>query len=313
MVAVKSRSKVLKDTTIDLEGKEVTISKILKEISQNNRYTNPNRLRLTYLKEDKQIAILDDTFFQSEDFSKNESLQLFVKDLGMQISWRLVFLIEYIGPIIVHSFLYYLSNCDSFRSKTFNSNVHYNSILNKVAFALIIFHYLKRELETLFIHKFSLATMPIFNVFKNSAHYWLLNGSIALGYFGYGFLLDDNMLFQMYSSLGLSDINTLISLMVLSEALNFYTHIRLRCWGDLQKLKGNTTKRVAINDGIFKALIAPNYTFEMWSWFWFTVIFKFNIFAVIFFAVSTIQMYLWAQKKNRKYGVKRAFFIPYLF
>lgn len=313
MAVVKSRSKALKDTTFDLKSENVTLSKILKEVSDNNRGINPNRLRLSYLKENKQIAILEETFFKSDEFANGESLQLYVKDLGMQISWRLVFLIEYIGPILIHTFFFYLSNCESIRERFFNSNVEYNPLLNKVAFALIIFHYLKRELESLFVHKFSLATMPIFNVFKNSAHYWLLNGAIALGYFGYGFFINDEKLFKIYSFLGLTDINTLISLMVLSEALNFYIHIRLRCWGDLQKMKGNTTKRVAINDGIFKALIAPNYTFEMWAWLWFTVIFKFNIFAIIFYIVSTVQMYLWAQKKNKKYNVRRAFFIPYLF
>jgi len=34
-------------------------------------------------------------------------------------------------------------------------------------------HFLKREYETFFIHKFSRVTMPRSNLYKNCAYYWL--------------------------------------------------------------------------------------------------------------------------------------------
>ncbi|KAF7864457.1 hypothetical protein EAF04_006591 [Stromatinia cepivora] len=79
-------------------------------------------------------------------------------NLGPQISWRTVFIVEYAGPILIHiaallarPYLYtYISHGGQL------SNTQFLSMI------LILQHYLKRELEIAFVHKFSATTMPFF-------------------------------------------------------------------------------------------------------------------------------------------------------
>lgn len=40
----------------------------------------------------------------------------------------------------------------------------------------MLIHFLKRELKTTSVHRFSNVTTPFRNVFKNSFHYWTLSG-----------------------------------------------------------------------------------------------------------------------------------------
>lgn len=49
---------------------------------------------------DKRMLLTD--FFTEEELAlaKREPIVLIYKDLGRQISWQLVFLIEYFGPIL---------------------------------------------------------------------------------------------------------------------------------------------------------------------------------------------------------------------
>lgn len=107
--------------------------------------------------------------FLTYDEIKGGSITLVFKDLGMQISWKLVFLVEYFGPILITGLLVGFSKQIYGESKPYTFN-------QKIGLAMVLGHYIKRELETLFVHRFSNDTMPFTNLFKNSTHYWVLMG-----------------------------------------------------------------------------------------------------------------------------------------
>ena len=91
-------------------------------------------------------------------------ITLKLKNLGPQITWKFVFFIEYLGPIVILPILYLLGQ-----------RAEYNEIQH-IALGMGILHYLKREFETGFVHVFSRASMPKSRCIKNCLHYWVLFG-----------------------------------------------------------------------------------------------------------------------------------------
>ena len=100
------------------------------------------------------------------------------------ISWRAVFLIEYFAPLIIHPLMYIWNfhighNTPSqvqrqvlfkqFSFATESGDIITDAFfITSLACAMVVLHFSKRELETVFVHRFSHATMPFRNVFKVS-------------------------------------------------------------------------------------------------------------------------------------------------
>lgn len=149
-------------------------------------------------------------------------------------------------------------------------------------------HFVKRELETLFIHRFSAATMPILNIFKNSAHYWLLAGV--------------NIAFWTYRpsapAAGAANpyiIYPALLLYVIGEVGNLYTHVVLR---NLRS-SGGTERGIPQGWG-FGLVTCPNYMFETVAWIGVGLV-TWSWSAVIFLAAALVPMGLWARKKESRY------------
>jgi hypothetical protein len=98
------------------------------------------------------------------------------KDYGPQIGYRAVFLIEYAGPLAIVA-LYALRPAAVFGAGAGAAPWAPAAVAGVVAWLL---HFAKRELETLFVHKFSRPTMPLKQLFVNCAYYWLF--ALFIGY-----------------------------------------------------------------------------------------------------------------------------------
>lgn len=211
---------------------------------------------------DKRMTL--DKFFTSEDVKSGEAITLVFKDLGLQISWKLVFLIEYFGPMLITA-LFVI-----FQKQIYGSTFKYN-MSQKIGLAMIFIHYIKRELETLFVHRFSNDTMPFLNVFKNSFHYWVLLGVGAMY-----FLLHPNYTPPAWGS---DQIHTgLLVAFCFFEFMNFQCHMVLR---NLRK-PGSSERGVPKGWG-FDLVSCANYFWESLCWLTFSV--STQCFGAYFFAI----------------------------
>ena len=231
---------------------------------------------------------------------KTDQLEVIFKDLGPQISWKQVFLIEYFGPLLIHPAINFMVY----------GNVNGGSVLQNTLMWMVILHFIKRELETLFVHRFSHATMPFLNVFKNSFHYWLLSGFwLAFDIYApkslYLKFLPAQL--QQLQFFDIARINQLhmwhlfwIMVWLWAEFSNLSTHIILK---NLRPA-GSRVRKIPHGYG-FSApfnLSCPNYYFESLSWFAFCMLCStYSVGAWVFLLVSSGQMYAWAQKKHKNY------------
>jgi very-long-chain enoyl-CoA reductase len=206
---------------------------------------------------------------------------------GPQIGWRTCYLIEYIGPLLIHPLMYLLRTYLYSTTKA-RSSFPPPSALQTLSLLLICIHFAKRVYETVFVHRFSAATMPFFNVFKNSAHYWLLAGV--------------NLAYWIYSPSGptANSANPLLT----------YPGLLLYCVGQFGTLNTHLTlrglrtaggKERGIPHGLgFNLVTCPNYMFETMVWVGMCLITR-SLATVLFSIVGVVQMALWAKKKEKTY------------
>lgn len=211
------------------------------------------------------------------EYIKTAEATLVLKDLGPQVSWKTVFLVEYAGPILITGVLL------AFRKQIYNTDLPL-SFRQKLGVAMVLGHYIKRELETVFVHRFSSETMPLVNIFKNSAHYWILFGVCNM----YWFLKPSKQESRV------KDIS-MAALFTLFEFLNLQTHLVLK---NLRK-EGSTERGIPRGWG-FNLVSSANYLWESCAWASFAVMAKVWG-SWVFLIFSFGQMLSWALKKHKRY------------
>lgn len=223
------------------------------------------------------------------------------------MAWRTVYVVEYFGPILFHLLVVnirpyiYLIPPYVYKDETETPITPVQWLL----FALFQLHFAKRELETMFLHKFSANTMPAFNIFRNSAFYWLLAGLLSA--------------YDIYAPQSLSARQELgpldyfgIALYACGEVCNFIVHKHL----STLRSRGGTEKGIpnCIGSGL---VTCPNYMFEVIAWTGVILISR-SWAVVAFIATGIVYMRGWSRDKEAalrklfgdKYKKKRYTMLP---
>nr|XP_012313212.1 very-long-chain enoyl-CoA reductase isoform X2 [Aotus nancymaae] len=240
---------------------------------------------------------------------------LYFRDLGAQISWVTVFLTEYAGPLFIYLLFYFRVPFIYGHKYDFTSSRH---TVVHLACICHSFHYVKRLLETLFVHRFSHGTMPLRNIFKNCTYYW-----------GFAAWMAYYINHPLYTppTYGAQQVKLALAIFVICQLGNFSIHMALR---DLRPagecllgaggqlgwvrgsdflfppcLPGSKTRKIPYPTKnpftwLFLLVSCPNYTYEVGSWIGFAIMTQ-CLPVALFSLVGFTQMTIWAKGKHRSY------------
>ncbi|SPP85244.1 very-long-chain enoyl-CoA reductase [Drosophila guanche] len=220
-----------------------------------------------------------------ESLSLRSGDKIYVKDLGPQIGWKTVFLAEYAGPLIVYLIFYFRPELVYGKAASIPI-----SLTTHIAAGCYTVHYAKRLLETIFVHRFSHATMPLRNLFKNCTYYW-----------GFTAYVSYHVNHPLYTSPCMCTVWAALGAFALCELGNFSIHIALR---NLRP-PGTKVRRIPVADAnpltkLFNLVSCPNYTYEIGAWVSYSVMTS-CLAAYLFAFAGAFQMSVWALAKHRNY------------
>uniref|UniRef100_A0A8C5X2W9 Steroid 5-alpha reductase C-terminal domain-containing protein n=1 Tax=Malurus cyaneus samueli TaxID=2593467 RepID=A0A8C5X2W9_9PASS len=197
---------------------------------------------------------------------------LYFKDLGPQIGWTTVFLIEYTGPLFIYFLFYFRITFVYGLDERFTSSPH--PVVN-LACICHSFHYIKRLIETVFVHRFSRGTMPLRNIVKNCLYYWGFAAWLAY-YINHPLYTPPCKYRQSW---------------VVFTGNNVFRRSKTR------KIPYPTKNPFT---WLFFFVSCPNYTYEVGTWISFTIMTQ-CVPVGLFTLLCFIQMTIWAKDKHCTY------------
>ncbi|KAJ3373467.1 3-oxo-5a-steroid 4- dehydrogenase [Kappamyces sp. JEL0680] len=222
-----------------------SVADIYKKLTETNKHLNKDRIRLTTGRlvaltlgwtgvADARLGFWLNAKVTAVGQRQFMADVLLFKDLGPQISWKTVFLLEYFGPILIHMLFclypkFWWAAAANLPGETVVLIGRYGidakpfgNTAQLLGFVMVQLHFLKREYETEHVHRFSNATMPWTNLPKNCFHYWILGGLfIAYPLYKPGY----SPLFEITSK---PVLGMLVAIWVFAQWSNFKTHTILR-------------------------------------------------------------------------------------
>ena len=229
---------------------------------------------------DKPVVLNSKKSLKEYCDGNNNSLTVVFKDLGAQVSYRTLFFFEYLGPLLIYPVFYYFP-VYKFLGYGEDCVIH---PVQTYAMYYWCFHYFKRILETFFVHRFSHATSPIGNVFRNCAYYWSFGAYIA--YYVNHPLYTPVSDLQMKIGFGFG---------LVCQVANFYCHILLKNLRDPSGAGGYQIPR----GFLFNIVTCANYTTEIYQWLGFNIATQ-TIAGYVFLAVAALIMTNWALGKHSR-------------
>lgn len=280
-------------TVVSRSGREVvkggielpdnaTVQDLQASIFKRTKKFYPERQRLTLplaQGQTRPTVLLRDKKL-SEYFNTGSDIKILFKDLGPQVKYSTLFFFEYVGPLFIYPIFYFLP---VYKYVGFSAERVIHPV-QTYATVYWCFHYFKRILETFFVHRFSHATSPLSNVFRNCFYYWSF--AVFIAYFANHPYYTPVSETQMYIGFGLG---------IVCQLANFYCHIILK---NLRSPDGKGGYQIP-KGFLFNYITCANYTTEIYQWLGYNIATQ-TIAGYSFMIVAAFIMSNWALGKHRR-------------